>query len=115
MRITAYNLYEGAAMAGNLPAPRNPYEKGRKRSILPAAENGRAGKRIKPLLEEDTSDEHSTSSASGGVPLERPISPINENSFTINQDFARRFEYNKKREELQKRTCHPRKIYPCMS
>jgi hypothetical protein len=32
-------------------------------------------------------------------------SPVN--SFKINEEYARRFEHNKKREELQRRTCAP--------
>ena len=90
-------------MAGTLAAPQNSQEKGRKRPIPGTVEHERPGKRIKPLLEDDTSDEDSESSATGGVPLGRSTSPPNENGFTINQDFAKRFEHNKKREELQKR------------
>ncbi len=91
-------------MAGNLLAPQKSQEKGRKRPNPSAAENGRPEKRAKPLLEDDTSDEESESSVSGDVPSERQISPINGKGFTVNQDFAKRFEHNKKREELQKRT-----------
>ena len=91
-------------MDGNLLAPPKSQENGRKRPNPSEAENERPEKRTKPLLEDNTSDEESGCSVFGGVPLERQISPINEKGFTINQDFAKRFEHNKKREELQKRT-----------
>ena len=48
-------------------------------------------KRIKALMEAESSDEEI-----GGVPLP------DEYSLNINEGFARRFEYNKKREELHK-------------
>lgn len=48
-------------------------------------------KRRKALLEEESSDEEV-----GGVPLP------DEYSLNINESFAKRFEYNKKREELHK-------------
>ena len=90
-------------MAGTLAVPQNPPDKGRKRLIPHTPENERLEKRLKSLLQDDTSDKDSESSVAGGVPLERSTSPPNENGFTINQDFARRFEHNKKREELQNR------------
>lgn len=45
------------------------------------------------LLDSDSSGDEE--SDSGGVPLEE--------EFTVNKEYARRFEYNKKREELAKR------------
>ena len=48
-------------------------------------------KRIKALLDEESSEEEI-----GGVPLP------DRYSLNINEDFAKRFEHNKKREELQK-------------
>lgn len=51
------------------------------------AEAGRPAKRAKLLDDDDAS------SVSGGE----------EVSFKINEEFARRFEYNKKREEKQRR------------
>ena len=80
-------------------------DKSRKRPFPHLVANERPEKKIKALLEDETSGEDSASDVSGGVPLERSVSPINQSGFTINQDFARRFEHNKKREELQKRTC----------
>lgn len=48
------------------------------------------------LLDDSDSDSNSDNeSEDGGVPLE-------ETDFKINAEFARRFEHNKKREELQK-------------
>jgi len=100
-------------MAEHLLALQYTYDNGRKRPIAPTAEVERPEKRIKPLLEDDTSDEDSESSASGGVPIEQTFPSINNNGFTVNQDFARRFEHNKKREELQKRTCgQPKNYFP---
>lgn len=44
------------------------------------------------LMDSDSSGDESDS---GGVPLEA--------EFKVNEEYARRFEYNKKREELQRR------------
>jgi hypothetical protein len=100
-------------MAGHLLALQYTHDNGRKRPIAPTAGVERPEKRKKPLLEDDTSNEDSGSSASGGVALERTFSSINTNGFTVNQDFARRFEHNKEREELQKRTCgQPKNYFP---
>lgn len=49
------------------------------------------------LLDSDSSGDEE--SDSGGVPLEA--------EFTVNKEYARRFEYNKKREELAKRESAP--------
>jgi len=64
----------------------------------------RPQKRIKSLLDEDDSsgDGRSTASGAGGVMVSDKKSFSNRNSLTVNQEFARRFEHNKKREELQK-------------
>lgn len=49
------------------------------------------------LLDSDSSGDEE--SDSGGVPLEA--------EFTVNKEYARRFEYNKRREELAKRESGP--------
>ncbi|KAJ5084619.1 hypothetical protein NUU61_009198 [Penicillium alfredii] len=54
-------------------------------------------KKMRKLLDEDSSSD--SGDAAGGVPLGKQ-SPNSE--FKINEEFARRFEYNKKREEVQK-------------
>ncbi len=105
MPLATSNLRKDAGVAGQFPESQHSCDSGRKRPSPPAAGNERPEKRFKPLLEDDTSEEDSESGGYGGVLLERTISPINENGFRVNQDFARRFEHNKKREELQKRTC----------
>ncbi|KAJ6144411.1 hypothetical protein N7470_008306 [Penicillium chermesinum] len=53
-------------------------------------------KKMRTLMEDDSSD---SGDDSGGVPINHK-SP--EAGFKINEEYARRFEYNKKREEVQK-------------
>ena len=72
----------------------------RKRSFQDEASR-RPQKRIKTLLEEDSSsndDHHSSRDAEVG----QDKSSSKGHGFTINQEYARRFEHNKKREEQQK-------------
>ncbi len=66
--------------------------------------NGRPHKKMKALLEEGDSsaDERRTPSNAGGDPVTENTLSANGDGFTVNQDFARRFEHNKKREELQR-------------
>lgn len=52
---------------------------------------------IKSNFLDDDSDSESDNS-NGGAKLEEP-------EFKVNEEYAKRFEYNKKREELQKREC----------
>lgn len=56
-------------------------------------------KKVKKLLTADSSTS-SDDDSSGGVPLQ---SGLLSSDFTVNEDFARRFEHNKRREELHKR------------
>lgn len=63
-------------------------------------------KRTKLLLDNESSDKDSDSS--GGVSINEDGKNIATNGFTVNQDFARRFEHNKKREELHRCT------FPCL-
>ncbi|RHZ49881.1 hypothetical protein CDV55_102101 [Aspergillus turcosus] len=53
-------------------------------------------KKPRKLLDDDSSSD--SGDESGGV----PITDQSEPAFKINEEYARRFEYNKKREELQK-------------
>jgi protein KRI1 len=53
---------------------------------------------IKPKLLDDSDSSSSEDESDGGAKLE-------DTGFKINQDYAKRFEHNKKREELQKRKC----------
>lgn len=59
---------------------------------------------MKALLEEDDSSagEQKTASKAGGDPVTEATLSANGDGFTVNLDFARRFEHNKKREELQR-------------
>lgn len=62
-------------------------------------------KRTKILLGADNSDyESSTVSPSGGVAINTSAVQDDEGAFKVNEDYAKRFEHNKKREELQRRT-----------
>lgn len=76
-----------------------------KRKELEQVESERPTKRLKALLEEDdTSDEEdSVSGSDSGVLLRNDDSESGGHGFKVNHEFARRFEHNKKREELQKR------------
>lgn len=67
-------------------------------------QEGRPQKRIKALLEDDgaSDEEDSASSGDGGVSVKQEIISPNGHGFTVNQEFARRFEHNKEREELQR-------------
>lgn len=51
----------------------------------------------------DSPDESDISSQLGGVTVKANGSSFRENEFQVNEDYARRFEYNKKREELRRR------------
>lgn len=72
----------------------------RKRSFQDEASR-RPQKRIKTLLEEDSSsnDDHNSSR---DAEVGQDKSSSKGHGFTINQEYARRFEHNKKREEQQK-------------
>ena len=76
--------------------------KGVKRSSLARSEDGRPEKRARVLLSDESDGETSahrsiTASGDDGKVL------ASDYVLEVNQDFARRFEHNKKREELQQR------------
>lgn len=84
---------------------------GAKRHAFEDARSERPQKKTKGLLEEDDSSEtENSASDSGGVPIANPKASLNGHGFTVNQEFARRFEHNKKREELQR--CEPGPLNP---
>lgn len=56
-------------------------------------------KKMKSLMADGRSSS-SDGESSGGAPLG---SAVASTTLTVNEDFARRFEHNKKREELQRR------------
>ena len=59
----------------------------------------RPAKRVK-LLEEDEND---SSSNDGGVALDHNHSLSQDRPLKINEDYAKRFEHNNKRNEVQRR------------
>lgn len=77
---------------------------GTKRRSFQDEENVRPQKRTKTLLDKDNSsnDEDSASRVAEGVSRGQDESTSDGYGFTINQEYARRFEHNKKREEQQK-------------
>ena len=68
-------------------------------------ESGRPAKRLKGLLEEDaiSNKDDSVSDNGRGDLVWTDDVTMGGQGFHINQEFARRFEHNKKREELHKR------------
>ena len=60
----------------------------------------RPAKKTKLMLDDDASDSDSSKSLESGVKLAPNGS---EAAFTINSEYARRFEHNKRREEVQQR------------
>lgn len=86
-------------------SPQFPYHvNGTRRRSFQGEESVRPKKRTKTLLDEDSSsnDDRSSSRDAEGVLVGQGKSSSNGHAFTINQDYARRFEHNKKREEQQK-------------
>lgn len=55
-------------------------------------------KKMRKLLDEDSSSD--SGEDAGGVSIGNPA----DAGFKINEEYAKRFEHNKKREEVQKRT-----------
>ena len=68
-------------------------------------EGERPAKRLKVLLEEDdlSNGEDKVSAHGNEVPVSKEESESGIFGFKVNQDFAKRFEHNKRREELDKR------------
>jgi protein KRI1 len=68
----------------------------RKSNKSKKAKHSTTTERLKPnLLDDSDSTSSSEDDSVGGAKLEGP-------GFNINEDYAKRFEHNKKREELQK-------------
>ncbi|MCJ1284234.1 KRRI-Interacting protein 1 [Xylographa opegraphella] len=59
-------------------------------------------KRIKLLLDDDTSDDCNSSDVKGGVALKLDHAPVTENGFRVNEEYARRFEHNQRRAEIHR-------------
>ena len=60
----------------------------------------RPRKKVKTLLGDDSDD---GASGSGEIPLEEGGNSSGSHILAVNQEYAQRFEYNKTREELQRR------------
>ena len=74
-----------------------------KRRNLAMAESSPPPKRAKLLMDdEDPASDSSTSSKVGGVSISKSSDLSTNNGFTVNHEFAQRFEHNKKREELHR-------------
>ena len=86
-------------MAELAPSPAKNGRSSKKRSNPTTAKTEYPHKKVKHLLTDGTSTSESDES-SGGAFLP---SEANQDSFAINEEFAKRFEHNKKREELQRR------------
>lgn len=67
-------------------------------SVLSTSERPR--KKAKILLDDDSDD---GTSESGGISVEEEGKPSGDHILGVNQEYAQRFEHNKKREELQRR------------
>lgn len=76
--------------------------KGIKRSSSDTSERNRPEKRARVLLSEDSDGEGSTDEHRSGIVQDSKVS-ANDYVLSVNKDFAKRFEYNKKREEVQQR------------
>ena len=70
----------------------------RQGSVLSTSERPR--KKAKILLDDDSDD---GASESGGISVEEEGKPSDDHILGVNQEYAQRFEHNKKREELQRR------------
>lgn len=68
-------------------------------------EGERPAKRLKVLLDEDelSNGEDKVSAHGNEVPVPKEKLESGSFGFKVNQDFAKRFEHNKRREELHKR------------
>ena len=62
----------------------------------------RPAKRIKLLSDDEETDNGSSSDSSGGVVLDSSKSTKKGSDFKINEEYARRFEHNQRRVELQR-------------
>lgn len=86
-----------------LASPRHSITKGMKRSNSDTSGGNRPEKRARVLLSEDSDGEASTDQRRTGSAHDDKVL-ANDYVLSVNEDFARRFEHNKKREELQQRT-----------
>ena len=80
---------------------------GLKRKSPPTAGSESPPKKVNLLQDDDLSDSDSEKSESGKDTQQDDVLSAQGLGFSINQDYARRFEHNKKREELHRRTCSP--------
>ena len=96
-------LQSGAMVKGKIEGLEG-LSNGVKRPLHGTTKNGPPQKKMKALLENDSNDEDSSaSSQSGGVVVHDSGAASNGGDLKINEKYARRFEYNKKREEFDRR------------
>ena len=76
--------------------------KGVKRSSSDTSEGNRPEKRARVLLSDDSDGEGSTDGHRTGTARDSEVL-ANDYVLSVNKDFAKRFEYNKKRQEVQQR------------
>jgi hypothetical protein len=78
-----------------------PSTKGREAQDIKSISDEVPRKRVKLLLEDDTSSNSDFSDEAGGVALGRSLNS-NQPEFKINEEYARRFVHNQKRAELHR-------------
>lgn len=96
--------YRDIVVAAKMGFSRGPKISAIKKRSPGQVDDERPAKRMKPLLEEDdtSNEEDQLPNLGGGVLVGSGDSETGDHGFKVNHEFARRFEHNKKREELQK-------------
>ena len=93
-----------AGVSGTSSDVRHSQLHGSKRPAHSSTHEEQPTKRVRALLDDDASDEETTLLKTKlVVPKQHEKSTTDDYNFKINQNYARRFEHNKKREELHKR------------
>ena len=89
--------------------PFDVFREGQRETVKRRSPNSAQGqppvKKIKVLLDQDDGsvDEQNITSNVGENGRAKNSASPDQDGFSVNEDFARRFEHNKKREELQRR------------
>ena len=100
-----HSVYVFTTMVAASPISMNGRSQGAKKRSSENLDRQQPPKKIRVLLPEDdqSNTEQDTYGNSKGVSPDGSDPSFGDHGFTINEDFSRRFEHNKKREELQKR------------